>query len=524
MNSTFFILVVSATLVSVLGQTPTKLQNDRYLGNLNASAFMKPWGGTLRIGAAISMDSGDQYAAVAAQQYNGWEIFVNYVNLQRSPPGIQYNGTFYDLELLQIEDYSDSDYVTYATEQMLDGNALWNGLTPDFYFAPYGSALTSAMLTLTEEAQKTLFAATSSSTAVWTSSIQYGFTSLYASNTWYNPGLNYYYSAGARTATFICNSGATGNTCNFGGSSQTDITNTFADSNIELKYYYEMDPFSSTYSSDLSNAVTQTANADIDIVVIMDYNSICIDFPPQAQVLDWTPNAMMLVFCANNADVVSSMGTDVYYSTTYTAWSPQSTYTSGITGTSNADFVASYEEMFDNAPLYQSAEGYACGEILLEAIEKTNSIDPTTIANYIVQNSFSTILSANAISFPERHQAVGDWLSLQFDTNSNTYIVADQPSNLVYPMPTWASRSAVTTLPPTSSSGCTSDNNDDSYTKQQTGAFVITAVFCWIGGILTALCLLILVPEYTGYGVSSTTKKPMASKESEMTDVSSSSA
>ena len=305
----------------------------------------------------------DQYASVAAQQYNGWEIFVNYVNLQRSPPGIALNGKYYDLELLQIEDYSNSDYVSYATEQMLDGNALWNGLTPDFYFAPYGSALTNTMLTLTEGAQKNLFAATSSSTAVWTSSIEYGFTSLYASNTWYNPGLNYYYSAGARTAVFICNSGATGNTCNFGGSSQADITSTFAASNIELKYYYEMDPTSSTYSADLSSAVTQTANADIDIVVIMDYNSICIDFPPQAQVLNWTPNAMMLVFCANNADVVTTMGSDVYYATTYTAWSPQSTYTSGITGTSNADFVASYEEMYDSAPLYQAAEGYACENI-----------------------------------------------------------------------------------------------------------------------------------------------------------------
>jgi hypothetical protein len=183
-------------------------------------------------------------------------------------------------------------------------------------------------------------------------------------------------------------------------------------------------------------------------------------------------------------------------------WSSEAVYTSDISGISNQEFVTNFETDFNFAPEYQGAAAYASGEILTAAIEKADSFDMTQIAQVIGDaNSgagWSTIMSSTPLTFPAAngHRASGSWVTYQYNTASETYVVTGTnaaTSNLIYPMPSWAER--VTASMPTASPNGYSKDDDDSYSSDQAIGMTLTAIFCFLGGVIVAVLLMGFVPQ-----------------------------
>lgn len=71
----------------------------------------------------------------------------------------------------------------------------------------------------------------------------------------------------------------------------------------------------------------------MDVVVIHDYDHLCIDFPGEASRMSWTPNGLFLVVCDKKVEVQEAMGTSLYYAGTYSEWDGSSSAASGATFT-----------------------------------------------------------------------------------------------------------------------------------------------------------------------------------------------
>jgi branched-chain amino acid transport system substrate-binding protein len=491
-------IVTAAVIFAVinrLGVEAMRSQNTQTLGVFNQASFFD---NVFVIGAPISMDAGDIYSTIGLQLLGGWQLWANQVN---NGGGITYNGQQWGVQLVEVEDYSDSTVVTYIANQMA-GAAAGTTNYVDFMFAPYSTGLTKYLRPVTDANNKVMMSSSSNSNTFWNTDNTNGFGTLYPSGGWWANILPMYRSKGASTAGFICGSDPSQNSCS-GFFTQASIEATFTSYGFTEVLYYELDPTSATYDYDLNEAISTMMAANIDLLLLNDYVSICIDAPAVAVELGWTPPGMYLMVCNNNADVREALGSSLWYAATYTMWSSSAIYSSATT--TNQQFVTDFKDEFNTEPAYQAAASYAAGEILQLAIEQCNCIDTATLSGTIADAKsgagWATIMSVTSLTFPAEnyHLASGSWVTLQYTDIGSTYDVTTT-SELVYPMPSWSSRSATTSAPVTAPVGSSSVNDDDNYTTAQVTGLALTAIFCFLGGIVTAVLLLVCIPQHFTFG------------------------
>jgi hypothetical protein len=104
---------------------------------------------TIRIGAPISGYYEDLFYSQSYQMYNGWKMFIDWVNYERR--GVLINETIYFFELISIEDHSSSPEVIDITNYLIDHYHV------DFMFGPYSTPLTASSARITEAQNISLF-------------------------------------------------------------------------------------------------------------------------------------------------------------------------------------------------------------------------------------------------------------------------------------------------------------------------------------------------------------------------------
>eukprot|EP00603_Paraphysomonas_imperforata_P000980 CAMPEP_0114439038 /NCGR_PEP_ID=MMETSP0103-20121206/14972_1 /TAXON_ID=37642 ORGANISM="Paraphysomonas imperforata, Strain PA2" /NCGR_SAMPLE_ID=MMETSP0103 /ASSEMBLY_ACC=CAM_ASM_000201 /LENGTH=305 /DNA_ID=CAMNT_0001609747 /DNA_START=27 /DNA_END=944 /DNA_ORIENTATION=- len=258
---------------------------------------------------------------------------------------------------------------------------------------------------------------------------------------------------------------------------------------MQLDHFIELDPALTTYSDDLASAVAKIGSADVDVVVIHDYDHLCIDFPGEAARMSWTPNGLFLVVCDKKVEVQEAMGSALYYAGSYSEWDGSSSAASGISGYTSMQFTSMFEKEFNVAPDHFAASAFAGAEILVSAIEQqavsdiSKVLDTVTISDRILAGSWPTIKSAAALTFSSLRQAVGPYVSLQYNS-AGVAVVVSGNDNFLYPMPSFESREAATD--DASSGGGVTNNyyGDDNCDESEWAvALVLTGVFCLLGGI-----------------------------------------
>jgi ABC-type branched-subunit amino acid transport system substrate-binding protein len=311
-------LVAAAAGVTAVSGLST--QNSVIRGTLaNSTAFDR----IVKIGAPISMDADDKYASLGGQLWGGWQLWKDWVNLEKG--GITVGTEKWGIELIQIEDKSDAAHADYAT-RLLVNDTVYN---VDIMFGPYSSGLTKGVMAITEPDGELLLSAGSNMESLWATGPVNAWGMLAVNGGYYEGAMATLASKGASKVYAICNNNAGGKTCST--NDESFITTAVVAANMTMIDYYEVDSTTSTYMTDLMTGLNIAKTAGADVVVINDYSAVCVDGVAMLQEMGWTPNALFLAVCNGDHTVVAAIGdTAMAYITTYTGFTSVATYTSGI--------------------------------------------------------------------------------------------------------------------------------------------------------------------------------------------------
>ena len=124
-----------------------------------------------------------------------------------------------------------------------------------------------------------------------------------------------------------------------------------------------------------------------------------------------------------------------------TPWDKSLDLVDQFTGWTPKKFYDIFYNSFGEAPSYHAPSAFSNGLMLMAAIEKTQSLDPLTVANAIRSMNFQTLY--RNMSFAENNQANIDFLVVQMQYDLTYRLVlpsAETNASVTYPMPTWASK------------------------------------------------------------------------------------
>jgi hypothetical protein len=148
-----------------------------------------------------------------------------------------------------------------------------------------------------------------------------------------------------------------------------------------------------------------------------------------------------------------------------TVWEKSLQFTDKYTGWTPMQFDEKFQEAFGISPSHHTVNAFSSGEILMDAIEKSQSLDPMVLADTLRKSHFETIY-AN-VSFDSNNQITADLLIVQAQYDLTYSTVYPKHNKAIYPMPTWKTKQCEIDTNDCSGHGrCSSDGKcicDDQY-------------------------------------------------------------
>lgn len=218
-------------------------------------------GNNIKLGAAISFQSADKYGYGGRMVANGWDMFINWVNIERG--GVRLNGMNYSFVLTYAEDYSDETYVRRAFEQYLQAYEM------DFYLGPYSSGLTAAAVSMTEPAGRLMLAAVASNSSIFRGR-EFSFSMYPPDYTYDEVVFEVFSSLGAASIAIVQDVGYP--QCD----NVTASVEYAARYGINLYGHFVVDPLSATYSNDVTVIFEELKGAGVHVVHACSYLDLCI--------------------------------------------------------------------------------------------------------------------------------------------------------------------------------------------------------------------------------------------------------
>jgi hypothetical protein len=169
----------------------------------------------------------------------------------------------------------------------------------------------------------------------------------------------------------------------------------------------------------------------------------------------------MLSLCIINPSLFE-LKEDLAYIFALAPWASTSKIFDQYTNWTANDFETYYSRSYGYAPTYLSAASFASGEILMAAIESTNSLDHSLLQQHLLHSSSFFLTLYGNISFNSIGQSASDMFVVQVMPNSQQNIEIVLPLSLAevpvsYPVPTWLQRECQVSTDYCSSHGtCTS--------------------------------------------------------------------
>jgi hypothetical protein len=99
------------------------------------------------------------------------------------------------------------------------------------------------------------------------------------------------------------------------------------------------------------------------------------------------------------------------------------------------EFSDKFKDAYGYTPTYHAANAFSSGEILMDAIEKSQSLDPLILADTLRKSYFETIF-AN-VSFDSNNQITADLLIVQAQHDLTYTTIYPKFTEGIYPMSTW---------------------------------------------------------------------------------------
>jgi hypothetical protein len=118
-----------------------------------------------------------------------------------------------------------------------------------------------------------------------------------------------------------------------------------------------------------------------------------------------------------------------------TVWEKSVEFIDRYTGWTPIQFDEKFTEAYGFSPNYYAVSAFSAGEILMDAIEKSQSLDPLVLADTLRSSYFETIYTN--VSFDSNNQITAGLLIVQSQNDLTYTTVYPKYSEAIYPLPTW---------------------------------------------------------------------------------------
>lgn len=215
----------------------------------------------IRLSGAISFQSEDTYGYAGRMVANGWDMFINWVNVARGP--LTVNGLNYSFGLNYVEDYSDAAYVSDAFSQFIsDGES-------SFYLGPYSSGLNAAAVAQTEPAGGLFVTAAASNSSIFKDNT-YSFSLHPPDYELEEIAFKTFSGLGATSIAVAFEKGYP--QC----SNASESARLAAKYGLRLAGYYYTDPSSPSYEQDVDAVISSMKEQSAESAFICSYLDLCV--------------------------------------------------------------------------------------------------------------------------------------------------------------------------------------------------------------------------------------------------------
>lgn len=337
--------------------------------------------GTILIGAALS-ETG-KYATVGQHVRQGYDLWVNYVNDEVG--GIEIGGELYLIEMVYYDDESDADTATKLIETLISEDEV------DFILGPYGSSLTMATSTITEQHGVIMVEANGAAETIFDRGYKYVFGVLSPASYYSKAAMEALDAAGAETIVVAFEDNA------FSIAIKDGILKWADELGMEI-LMIESYPNGETSSAVFDPIMTKFKAVDPDAYINSGHLNDGIAAAASADSLGFCPGAMFYMASANFPAFIEELGEMSTYAGGSTQWQKTMTYDGLYLGTPN-DFYERYVSAYDMDPPYQAAESTAAGFVLQNAFETAGTIETEAVRQALLDMDIMTFFGA--INFDE---------------------------------------------------------------------------------------------------------------------------
>jgi branched-chain amino acid transport system substrate-binding protein len=337
--------------------------------------------GVIRIGAALS-ETGT-YATVGLDVRQGYELWKNYVNDELG--GIMVGDTLYTVEIVYYDDESDADTSSRLTEQLISEDEV------HFILGPYGSGLTMATSTITEQHGVIMIEANGAAETIFERGYQYVFGVLSPASYYSRAAMEALDSVGAETIVIAYEDEA------FSIAIKDGILLWADELGFEV-LAQDVYPNGETSSAVFDPIMTKFKALNPDGYINAGHLNDGIAARASALSLGFCPGASFFMASANFPAFVTELGDGATYAGGSTQWQETMSYQGMYLGTPQ-DFYDRYVDAYGMEPTYQAAESAAAGFVLQNALETAGTLETEAVRQALLDMDIMTFFGA--VNFDE---------------------------------------------------------------------------------------------------------------------------
>ncbi len=332
--------------------------------------------GTIKIGAALS-ETG-RYATVGLDVRQGYFLWADYVNEELG--GINIGGDLYTVELILYDDESDADTAIRLVEQLISEDEV------DFILGPYGSSLTMATSTVTEQNGVIMIEANGAAETIFDRGYRYVFGVLSPASFYSKAAVEALADAGAETLVVAFEDEA------FSIAIKDGVVKWADELGLEV-LLIESYPQGNTDSAIFDPIMTKFKAANPDAYINAGHLNDGIAARASARSLDFCPGGMFFMASANFPAFVEELGENSEYAGGSTQWQETMSY-DGLYIGGPQDFYDRYFGKYGMVPTYQAAESAAAGFTLQYALEQAGTTDTEAVRQALLDMDIMTFFGA----------------------------------------------------------------------------------------------------------------------------------
>lgn len=363
----------------------------------------------IRIGATMSLSGTLATQGIAAA--NGYRLCEKHIN-QR--------GGLLDRPVRFIihDDRSESETAITLYEQLIVEEGV------DLILGPYGSTLTEAVAPVTERHRKVHISPLAATSSIWEQGREYLFMVLPPAELFLAGLIDMADGHGLQTVAVVAEDAL--------------FPKAAGDGAAEMALTRGMTvPIHETYTrgdTDFSDLLERIKAEEIEVLAMAASSlSDFILMVEQMKALD--VNLALFGTSGAVSQFAEALGPDADYAYGLSAWEP------GLPNPGIEAFVEAYQDRFHGEPSFHAAGAYGSCQLLIEAIERSGSLDDDALREELLALETTTIFSHYAVD-QRGYQTANRGLFIQWQDGEKVIVwpddVATDPAR--YPSPSWIER------------------------------------------------------------------------------------